>query len=126
VEGKVGKKAKRPEVIDVSPEVIEVNSQGAAWAADGAEHEQERALEPLQLLRKYWTLGKAVREKGTNLDFNGIFLPKEVRTQLEVGREYYTLGCLHYFMQLVATDHPDYVKKCINIGLGYMVTVLPV
>ncbi len=117
----------------MSPEAIEVNSQGAAWAAGGAEHEQERALEPLQLLRKYWTLGKAVREKGTNLDFNGIFLPKEVRTQLKVGREYYTktpeyytLGCLHYFMQLVATDHPDYVKKCINIGLGYMVTVLPV
>ena len=92
-------KAKRSD----SPEIIEVNNSGQAWAAKGKEHQEEKEMEPLILLRKYATLGKKVVERGTNLDFNGVFHPKSVRTPLKSGKvgevaEFYTLGVLSYFI----------------------------
>ena len=111
-------KAKRSD----SPEIIEVNNSGQAWAAKGKEHEEEKEMEPLVLLRKYATLGKKVVERGTNLDFNGVFHPKSVRTPLKSGKvgevaEFYTLGVLSYFITNLHMDHPEYVRKCINAKL---------
>merc|ERR1719209_2412667 len=105
-----------------SPEIIEVNNSGQAWAAKGKEHQEEKEMEPLVLLRKYATLGKKVVERGTNLDFNGIFHPKSVRTPLKSGKvgevaEFYTLGVLSYFTTNLNMDHPEYVRKCINAKL---------
>ena len=96
-----------------------MNNSGQAWAAKGKEHEEEKEMEPLTLLRKYATLGKKVIERGTNLDFNGIFHPKSVRTPLKSGKvgevaEFYTLGVLSYFITNLNMDHPEYVRKCIN------------
>ena len=111
-------KAKRSD----SPEIIEVNNSGQAWAAKGKEHQEEKEMEPLILLRKYATLGKKVVERGTNLDFNGVFHPKSVRTPLKSGKvgevaEFYTLGVLSYFITNLNMDHPEYVRKCINAKL---------
>ena len=105
-----------------SPEIIEVNNSGQAWAAKGKEHQEEKEMEPLILLRKYATLGKKVVERGTNLDFNGVFHPKSVRTPLKSGKvgevaEFYTLGVLSYFITNLNMDHPEYVRKCINAKL---------
>merc|ERR1719357_2307559 len=102
-----------------SPEIIEVNNSGQAWAAKSKEHEEEKDMEPLILLRKYATLGKKVPERGTNLDFNGVFHPSNVRTPLKSGKvgetpEFYSLGVLSYFMNNLHMDHPEYVRKCIN------------
>ena len=101
-----------------SPEVMEVNSQGEEWAARGREHLEERDMEPLALLRRFVTLKRKILERGTNLDFQGIFHPKSVRTPLRVGQlkeppEFYTLGCLAYLVAHQALDHPEYVRKCI-------------
>ena len=111
-------KAKRSD----SPEIIEVNNSGQVWAAKGKEHQEEKEMEPVVLLRKYATLGRKVVERGTNLDFGGVFHPKTVRTPLKSGKmgemaEFYTLGVLSYFISNLHMDHPEYVRKCINAKL---------
>eukprot|EP00092_Neocalanus_flemingeri_P017268 GFUD01018672.1.p1 GENE.GFUD01018672.1~~GFUD01018672.1.p1 ORF type:complete len:1604 (+),score=493.83 GFUD01018672.1:83-4894(+) len=115
----LGKKVKQVERAE-SPEIIEVNdNSNFRW--DNKEASEEQSMSPLELLRKYTILKRPVEIKGGKVYFREISFPQDCRTNLKInkpitgeGPEFYTLGCLYYFLKLRNDLHPEYVRKCIS------------
>ena len=105
-----------------SPEIIEVDD--CSKTVDSSDSEEEKTLSPLMLLRKYTIKKLLVGVTRDQIAFNTRSFPTECRTNLKINRpsgsgpdEFYTLGCLVYFLQNMTVDHPEYVRRCISANV---------
>lgn len=76
--------------------------------------------DPLSLLRQYTIEGKQIEEREGHIIFGEFSWPKTVHTNFRIYGsenkedgtwEYYTLGCLLYFLKNVQLLHPAYVRQ---------------
>ena len=109
---KISKKAE-----ESIPEDIEVNKRSSRW--DNTETMEEQSMKPLDLIRKYVRMKKNVELRDGKVYFGELSFVSDMKTNLTISRgpgeltDYYTMGCLAYFIRNIRDDHPEYVRKCI-------------
>ena len=101
-----------------SPDIIEVNDN-SKFRWDNTDALEEQSMTPLDLIRKYIKLKRNIVTHNGKVFFRELKFPFDTKTNLRVSRnpgeepDYYTVGCLAYFVQNINDDHPEYVRKCI-------------
>ena len=109
---KISKKAE-----ESIPGDIEVNKRSSRW--DNTEAMEEQSMKPLDLIRKYVRMKKNVELRDGKVFFGELSFISDMKTNLTISRgpgeltDYYTMGCLAYFIRNIRDDHPEYVRKCI-------------
>ena len=109
---KISKKAE-----ESIPGDIEVNKRSSRW--DNTEAMEEQSMKPLDLIRKYVRMKKNVELRDGKVYFGELSFISDMKTNLTISRgpgeltDYYTMGCLAYFIRNIRDDHPEYVRKCI-------------
>ena len=113
LQDKISKKGK-----EVSPDVIEVNdSRSSRW--DNTDAMEEQSMKPVDLIRKYVRMKRNIELRDGKVYFRELSFSSGVKTNLTISRspgeltDYYTVGCLAYFIRNISDDHPEYVRKCI-------------
>ena len=113
LQDKISKKSK-----DSSPDVIEVNdSRSSRW--DNTDALEEQSMKPVDLIRKYVRIKRNIELRDGKVYFRELSFSSGVKTNLTISRspgeltDYYTVGCLAYFIKNISDDHPEYVRKCI-------------
>ena len=101
-----------------SPDIIEVNDN-TKYRWDNTEALEERSMTPVELFRKYLKIERAIITRGGRVYFRELSFAEDMKTNLKISRnpgeetDYYSVGCLAYFIRNIADDHPEYVRKCI-------------
>ena len=101
-----------------SPDIIEVNDN-SQFRWDNTEALEERAMTPLDLMRKYVKLHRKIDIRDGKVFFRELSFPAGLKTRLRISRQpgeepdHYTVGCLAFFVLHLTDDHPEYVRKCI-------------
>ena len=101
-----------------SPDIIEVNdNRSSRW--DNTDVMEEKTMKPVDLIRKYVRLKRNFELRDGHVYFRELSFSSGMKTNLTISRgpgevpDYYTVGCLAYFIQNIGDDHPEYVRKCI-------------
>ena len=101
-----------------SPDIIEVNdNKRSRW--DNTDALEEQSMKPVDLIRKYVRMNRNIDLRDGKVYFQEISFSSGVKTNLTISRgpgevtDYYTVGCLAYFIKNIGDDHPEYVRKCI-------------
>ena len=101
-----------------SPDIIEVNDN-SKFRWDNTDALEEQSMTPLDLIRKYIKTKRTIVTHSGKVYFRELSFPVDTKTNLRVTRnpgeepDYYTVGCLAYFVRNINDDHPEYVRKCI-------------
>ena len=106
LQDKISKKGK-----EVSPDVIEVNdSRSSRW--DNTDAMEEQSMKPVDLIRKYVRMKRNIELRDGKVYFRELSFSSGVKTNLTISRspgeltDYYTVGCLAYFIKNISDDHP--------------------
>lgn len=113
-----------------SPDIIYVDNISATQEKKRKVVEEEKGMSPLELIRKYNIEGKPIVLKNGYMYFGEIDFPKETRTNFKIFRkeelmgapkEYYTLECLHHFLNNIHLDHVVYVRTALQDNIKVVV-----
>jgi len=95
---------------------------------DLKEVEEEKRMEPLELLRKYVTLKRRFYISSDNTVVLGeVRFPKDMRINYRISndyeltggpKEFYTIECLYFFAKNMDIDHSLYVRRALTDNLA--------